>query len=93
MAIAPTPLTIVTSMIRLPFTDYILDAYTIKQRMETETPYLLLANEMGTGRTKTFLTAILMRSMSLESDDSYVNFRPILCISPVATIVQTAQEC
>lgn len=63
------------------------------ERMSNPTPYMLLANEMGTGKTKTFLAALQMRMDRLAAQVGYKKFKPTLCISPVATITQTVQEC
>ncbi|KAL2682399.1 hypothetical protein Neosp_006850 [[Neocosmospora] mangrovei] len=69
------------------------DVHHIIERMLTPAPFLLLANEMGTGKTKTFLAAILLRIKRIEKEEPrYGKYLPTLLLSPVSTIVQTHNE-
>ncbi|KAK5994708.1 hypothetical protein PT974_04695 [Cladobotryum mycophilum] len=55
----------------------------------------ILANEMGLGKTKTFIGSIEVKvryKMNLRNSGVDVKFYPTLIINPVSTILQTFQE-
>ncbi|KAM0425330.1 hypothetical protein ACHAPT_009386 [Fusarium lateritium] len=69
------------------------DAHHFIQRLNSPQPYMILANEIGTGKTKTFLAAILLRVKRLQADfPKYDQYYPTLLLGPVSTIEQTHEE-
>ncbi|KAM0542074.1 hypothetical protein ACHAO7_010139 [Fusarium culmorum] len=52
------------------------DAHTVVERMISPAPYIILANEMGTGKTKTFFAALKMRHLLLEAQLDELNKDP-----------------
>lgn len=58
--------------------------------------HTFLANDMGTGKTKTYLSSIVMYQRSLQrrhdASEVSIEFRPTLVLTPVNSILQTYRE-
>ncbi|KAF5009663.1 hypothetical protein FDECE_4132 [Fusarium decemcellulare] len=73
----------------------VLDAASILERSESEAPHVFFSNEMGTGKTRTYLLAIALASRQLEKHKNEGNdaeYLPSMVVTPPSSLVQCYLE-